>query len=37
MPIFDPRWSAALGVAIDLAGKNSFYNYTPILTVLLSY
>ena len=35
--IFDPRWSAALGVAIDLAGKNSFYNYTPILTVLLSY
>lgn len=35
--IFSPRWSAALGVAIDLAGKNSFYSYTPILTVLLNF
>ncbi|MCL4501275.1 MAG: transporter [Deltaproteobacteria bacterium] len=35
--IFSPRWSAALGVAVDLAGKNSFYSYTPIFTVLLNY
>ena len=35
--IFSPRWSAALGVAIDLAGKNALYGYTPILTVLLNY
>lgn len=35
--IFSPRWSAALGVALDLAGKNSFYGYTPIFTVLLNF
>ena len=27
--IFSPRWSAALGVAIDLAGKNTLYGYYP--------
>jgi hypothetical protein len=35
--IIDPRWSAALGVAIDLVGKNSFFNYTPIITAIISY
>jgi hypothetical protein len=35
--IISPRWSAALGVAIDLVGKNSFYNYTPIFTVIMTY
>lgn len=35
--IFNPRWSCELGVAIDLAGKNSLYGYTPIFTVIWSY
>jgi hypothetical protein len=35
--IFSPRWSAALGVAIDLIGKNSFHSYTPILTAIMTY
>jgi len=35
--IFNSRWSCELGVAIDLAGKNGLYGYTPIFTVLLTY
>jgi hypothetical protein len=35
--IFNPRWSCVLGVAIDLAGKNSLYGYTPIFTVIMTY
>lgn len=35
--IFNSRWSCELGVAIDLAGKNSLYGYTPIFTVLLTF
>jgi hypothetical protein len=35
--IISPRWSAALGIAIDLVGKNSFYSYTPIFTVIMNY
>jgi hypothetical protein len=35
--IFSPRWSCALGVALDLAGKNSPYAYTPIFSVICSF
>jgi hypothetical protein len=35
--LFNSRWSCELGVAIDLAGKNSFYGYTPIFSVILTY
>jgi hypothetical protein len=35
--IFNSHWSADLGVAVDLAGKNSSYSYTPILTVIMSF
>lgn len=35
--IFNPRWAAALGVALDLAGKNSAYAYTPIFTVQVNF
>ncbi len=35
--IINPTWAAALGLAMDLAGKNSFYSYTPILTVLRTF
>jgi hypothetical protein len=35
--VFNPRWSCELGVAIDLAGKNSLYGYTPIFTVIMTY
>ena len=35
--IFNSRWSCALGVAIDLAGKNSLYGYTPIFTAILTF
>ncbi len=35
--IFNSRWSCELGVAIDLVGKNSFYSYTPIFTVIMTY
>jgi hypothetical protein len=34
--IFNSHWSADLGVAIDLAGKNNFYGFTPMFTVTLS-
>ena len=35
--IFSPRWSAELGVAVDLVGKNTQLNYTPIFTVIMTY
>lgn len=35
--ILSPRWSCALGVALDLAGKNSPYTYTPIFSVICSF
>ncbi|MBM4295115.1 MAG: transporter [Deltaproteobacteria bacterium] len=35
--ILSPRWSCALGVALDLAGKNTEFKYTPVFTVLLSF
>jgi hypothetical protein len=35
--IISPRWSTALGVAIDLIGKNTFFAYTPILTVIMTF
>jgi hypothetical protein len=35
--IFSPKWSAALGVAVDLAGKNTFYEVTPIFTTIYTY
>lgn len=35
--VFNSQWSAILGVAIDLAGKNSLYGYTPIFTVTMTY
>ena len=31
--VFSPGWGGALGVAVDLAGRNSFYAITPIVTV----
>jgi hypothetical protein len=31
--VFSPGWGCALGVAVDLAGRNSFYAITPIATV----
>jgi hypothetical protein len=35
--ILSPRWNFELGVAIDLAGKNSLYNYTPIFTLTFTH
>jgi hypothetical protein len=35
--VFNPHWSCELGVAVDLAGKNSLYGYTPIFTVIMTY
>jgi hypothetical protein len=35
--VFNSRWSCELGVALDLAGKNSLYGYTPIFTVIMTY
>lgn len=32
-----PRWEFELGVAIDLAGKNTDCNYTPIFTVIYKF
>jgi hypothetical protein len=31
------HFSLAAGVAVDLAGKNSPYDYTPILTALIKF
>jgi hypothetical protein len=35
--ILSEHVSAALGVAVDLAGKNSFFAYTPVFTLLLKF
>ncbi len=35
--LFSPRWSCALGVALDLTGKNSPYAYTPIFTMIFNF
>jgi hypothetical protein len=35
--ILSPRWSFALGAALDLAGKNTEFKYTPVFTVLVSF
>jgi hypothetical protein len=35
--VFNSRWSCELGVAVDLAGKNSLFGYTPIFTVIMTY
>lgn len=35
--IFSPRWSCALGVALDLAGENSPYAYTPIFSLICNF
>ena len=35
--IFNSRWSCELGVALDLAGRNSLFGYTPIFTVIMTY
>lgn len=35
--IISPHWNLEAGVAIDLAGKNSPYNLTPIITALFTY
>ena len=31
--VVSPGWGCALGVAVDLAGRNSFYAITPLVTV----
>jgi hypothetical protein len=35
--VFNSHWSCELGVAVDLAGKNSLYGCTPIFTVTMTY
>jgi hypothetical protein len=35
--LISEHFSLAAGVAVDLAGKNSFYDYTPILTALIKF
>jgi hypothetical protein len=35
--VFNSHWSCELGVALDLAGKNSLYGCTPIFTVTMTY
>jgi hypothetical protein len=35
--ILSPRWAFVLGVAIDLAGKNTAYEFTPIATAIFTY
>ena len=35
--VLSPRWNLEAGVAIDLAGKNSPYNLTPIVTATFTY
>lgn len=35
--VLSPRWNFEAGVALDLAGKNSTYNLTPIVTVTFTY
>jgi len=35
--LINSRWAWQLGVAVDLAGKNSLYGITPIFTVIMTY
>lgn len=35
--ILSPRWNLEAGVALDLAGKNSTYNLTPIVTATCNF
>jgi hypothetical protein len=35
--LISDHFSLAAGVAVDLAGKNSLYDYTPILTALIKF
>ena len=35
--VLSPRWNLEAGVAIDLAGKNSAYNITPIVTATFTF
>jgi hypothetical protein len=35
--LLSPKWNFELGVAIDLAGKNTAFKYTPILTVIYNF
>lgn len=35
--IISPRWNLEAGVALDLGGKNSTYNVTPIVTGTFTY
>jgi hypothetical protein len=35
--VFNSSWSCELGVALDLAGRNSLFGYTPIFTVIMTY
>jgi hypothetical protein len=35
--LINPRWACELGVALDLAGRNSLHGYAPIFTVIMTY
>jgi hypothetical protein len=35
--VLSPRWNMAVGVALDLAGKNSAYNITPIVNTTFTF
>jgi hypothetical protein len=35
--ILSPRWAFAVGLAIDLAGKNGAYQFTPMVTAIFTY
>jgi len=35
--VLSPRWNIEAGVAIDVAGKNSAYNITPIITTTFTF
>jgi hypothetical protein len=35
--IVNSRWACELGVAVDLAGRNSLHGYTPMVTVILTF
>ncbi len=35
--ILSPKWNFEVGVAVDSAGKNSVFQYTPIFTVIYNF
>ncbi len=35
--LLSPKWNFELGVAIDLAGKNTTFKYTPIFTMIYNF